>query len=134
MKKFGGELLIACLLAIGIMFVIFVAVGTSKTKAEESKAKQEAQQLEATRKQQEQREQPHVLSECTTPCTTNVGWGQKPVWQEGHPMKIKFKGIDWVTFTGVKGQYPIVPGNPQPGDAEFVSLENLHLLVQILDK
>ena len=123
-----------CALFFVLVISLCVFLSSSKRTAEENKAKQDAQYLAAAQRQQIVNNEPVLVSQCITPCSMFVGWGQRTVWADGYPLKIKYRGLDWVEYPGVKDVFVKLPGEFQPGDAEFVSPQNLHLLVQVYSK
>lgn len=129
----------------GLIFAIFLLAGMAllvrgcseertKTQAAEAKVAAEAQQTA-----QYAMEHPKPISECTTPCSMYVDWGQRPTWPEEHPINIKFAGMDWITVPAM-GKEVITFSqrydmrNFKAGDAKFDSPDGLSLLVQIYNK
>jgi hypothetical protein len=82
-----------------------------------------------TAQHQQSSEEP--LRSCLTPCSMYVGWGQRTVWADGNPLKIKYQGLDWVEYPGEKGVFVKLSAEFQPGEAQFVSPKDQHLLVQV---
>ncbi|KKQ20800.1 MAG: hypothetical protein US33_C0012G0013 [Parcubacteria group bacterium GW2011_GWC1_36_9] len=63
-----------------------------------------------------------------TPCSSFVGWSYK-VRTDGHPLRIKYKGCEWVERPS-EGNFE-APKTFEPGDALFASPDLLHPNVRV---
>lgn len=74
-------------------------------------------------------------NECITPCSGNIPVGKFKVRTDGHPIRIKYKGVDnW--FVEPPGEDSSAPKGVEAGEAQFVSSDknNLHIKVQVYKK
>lgn len=70
-----------------------------------------------------------LMHECTTPCPAHVGWSYK-IRTDGDPIRIKYHGCtEWFDQPG-KGSFP-APKCFQPGEAQFVSSDEVHPNVKV---
>ena len=73
---------------------------------------------------------PQPISQCITPCSMYLGWGQNAIWAPGESMKVKYAGGDWFTY-GEKDGVKQSPAAFKPGETYFESPKGLSVLVQI---
>ena len=89
-----------------------------------------------------QHTEPVVVNQCITPCSMPVGWGpQRVAWPEGYALNIKYNGFNhFVEFEDMEGKNLKLADRKelsvkfQPGDAEFTSPIDEHILVQVYNK
>ena len=74
-----------------------------------------------------------LKSEKVTPCEAFVGYNYK-IRTDGHPLRIKFKGCDWIEFPAEGDFSP--PATFEAGEARFASPDRLHqnVKVQVYEK
>ncbi|MDD5721477.1 MAG: hypothetical protein PHT16_03485 [Candidatus Pacebacteria bacterium] len=131
-------------LATAIIFAVvwgsnWIATKWSKKeakKAAEEKAKEIAKTQPPTQTASRQKVEALVLdNECLTPCSGNIPAGRFKIRTDGHPLRIKFKGVhDWVEHPA-EGEAKS-PSGVEPGEAQFVSSdkENPHVKVWVYKK
>lgn len=67
-------------------------------------------------------------SECYTPCSGNIPAGRFKIRTDGHPLRVKFKGLGWFALPA-EGDV-LFPDGIEDGNAEFFSSDS-HVRVQV---